>query len=641
MIKIALGFDIGTQFCYAGYFVKVKGTYKFMPAFNKDNIKFGIPSTVAVTVGADGSITTYRVGVDADDQVKDGLAYKTTNSVKELIQYEINDYDRVNFRDFAGNVPENIKPTSKQRLFNELLKYMAKMIKTQLGISYKNDYEIVAINFACPNIKKSNQGNSDGKDYKDLIKKELAEVFKGDNIANDVHYNVHFEGDLGGLLASKFYSGYDKIITVDIGAGTSDFAIIQSQGNLIDLSTSYSVLFGGLDFDAFFLNEAYQKGKDLSGSPADFICKCKKWLFDSGDLDDDNIDIQFVKNLLSDRKQAINEKLHDLGNYNFDNDEFNRGRQIKYNWGNFCGKLKEIVEQCNHSDRILVLLLGGTSRIPFIKQTILDKFKKKRINIDLEYLTDNEDAKTAGITDANFISYAAAFPEELLKEIISVKSGSITMRHSHVAVDPKIITMRPCQPIAVLFNNLQNKYCYCIIANAPNGESKQYFLSQIAMHDIYSSSREWPPTFSPAENVYQLSVDNLLPRGTMQLIPTSDVQFTHSGGLIGEFGCYDANNESLGIIKVTSVEVYKNFKGQTDELDQFPNGLEENNRNAKTVINWQYGTCYNYGFNIGRWNGALQLAIYNAQSKEAYYGDDDTVDDLLKSYYELERYLET
>lgn len=642
MIKIALGFDIGTQFCYAGYFVKDKSAnYKFMPAFDKINIKFGIPSTVAVSVGADGrSITTYLAGKDADDYVKEGKAYKTTNSVKELIQYKIYDYDHVNFKDFAGNVPENIEATSKHKLFNALLTYMADKIKTQLYSSYKNDYQIVAINFACPNIKKRNQGNFDGEEYKDLIKKELAEVFTvfGNNIANDVHYNVHFEGDLGGLLASKFYSGYDKIITVDIGAGTSDFAIIQPRQNLIDVSTSYSVLFGGLDFDAFFLNEAAKAGVNLFDQTAGLMCEYKKWLFDSGDLDD-NINIEYVKNRLSDRKQAINEKLHNLRNYNFDNDIFNEARKIKYGWNDFCDKLDWIVKQCNHSDKILVLLLGGTSRIPFIKQTILGKFKERDIKIKLEYLADNKDAKAAGITDANFISYAAAFPEKLLNETISVRGGGITMRRDHALVYHKVITMRPCQPIAVLCKDLKNKYCYCIIANAPNGEAKQYFLSQIPLHDIYRSSKELPPTFSPTENVYQLSVDSSLPRDTMQLIPISSVPMKDSGELIGEFECYDANNNSLGQVKVTSIEVYTNFKGQTDEVDQFPNGLEESMRDAKNVIDWLYGTCYNYDFSIGRWNGALQLAIYNEGNKQAYYGNDDTVDDLLKSYYELEKYL--
>lgn len=593
MTEIVLGLDLGTQFCYMGY-LKVnqeEGKLKFVPAFDSVNMPLGIPSTIAVRV-RDENRYELVAGSSAEQEVEKNMAKPTEKPIKEFIR------DQANCLDSKIEICKDYSQAkfSVIELVTTWIRDLYGTISTSLKRSFGNDYKIIQVNFACPNLSASNINTTET--YIDLIGRTLKNVF-GDKCV----VNVQLESNLGASLVNKvfdheIYSVYDDVITIDIGAGTTDIAVFtRSEDNENKIKPTTSVYFGGRDIDRLLSYEVEKVIPKLNFTSimqnSVELCKYKKWLFHSvNDNEYNSITgiIDSIRNRESQLREGIKDDISIVGG-------------VADHWDNFRHAIRSVISK--YSDKnVLVLLLGGTSRIPFIKDEIQRQLRGHigAGEFTIKYLTDDCVTEKFGITDANFIAYAAAYINHIRAAIDEAPKGKDLGPKEPDKTDPgekpekpkRVVEMVAGAPFVYVIKVTDGSY-HIIADTRPDG-NKKYFLTSKAYHAVTEADKTVCKEFCPNELIYSIYMEDPLPEGTTKLIPRA--------GYPNQYRCNDENGT---VIKAkTAPQQITSYLGV---------------KKAIVNNNHYYGTCYDYNLETSL-DKRLQVTIYyNDANRTAIYGD--------------------
>ena len=401
-----------------------------------------------------------------------------------------------------------------KEILNVLMSALNATIKKYLDndSNLSDGYNIEEIHFACPNLSQKDDINDEStlNKYIETLRHVIECAF-GSTVDISVHLEGLFGIELVTALLGKKSNEYTNIITIDIGAGTTDNAISvnstaheSSKKNDMDVICLNSAYFGAQNIDEIIVNSANNiKGGNnydyLKKNPY-AICNIKKWLFESGNVDD-KIDSRLEENK-SYLKSAVINEMNIMDNF----------RNYEHMIDNISQKLCKIK---NDNSSFLVVLLGGTSRISFLKDEIENNFKKKHLKFKIKYLYELVDeTHHQDINDANFMAYAAAhnntypkcFSRSAPKAKIETKFISVIQRVGA----PNIIAVK------LVGGN------YAIIAS-PDPEGNPYFLTKDAYRSVNVREEDdkevktYPPTFDLKSVLYYFSTNETIPDDTTEL----------------------------------------------------------------------------------------------------------------------------
>lgn len=388
-MEIKLGLDIGTQYCYAGYYNN-QGNQEnqevFVSAVKRDDgDDNGIPTDICYNKNGRGDkYSNLLFGYDADDlRGQDGYCFLQLGTSLKTFARGI-----INYEDTPIYIGSEQFQFSK--VFNGFIKYIAKKINENLQKKFGDNYILKEIRIAYPNTKDTVTNN-----YKEKLCQEVANVFKINYL--DVKVNpesVYAEHFFKQIYEAKSSMKLDKFCTIDVGGGTTDFALMiwDSNQNRYKFEFIESIDFGGKYIDKLMYKAAdYSKADNI---PASKCIKHKIWLFDiAGDGEP-------IPNRIT-RKYEILENFNSKLQEQAQNQEENQYQHYK-----------DMLKKCNlksleSAGKCLYVLMGGSSVLPCVKQALLDLSTGADKDSYILNLTDIA-KEEFGTTNANFLAMALA-----------------------------------------------------------------------------------------------------------------------------------------------------------------------------------------------------------------------------------------
>lgn len=395
--NVTLGIDIGTQFCFAGY---VKNGAFF--SMNGDNInfkKYGIPTAIAFRKEADGTYS-YLCGQAAIDKAGNGEYYLISQSLKTQLRKKERFQVTAGMTDFTFDF-EDTKNQLKEFLISLLL---------SIDYNQLSEMKIDKIVVAYPNV------SDDGNSYTNILKETLSGVICGLEEDKRSYYakNVDIETVCEGKLASVAMAEHlglrndEDIMTVDVGGGTIDLALISGGTKKLLRSKSYD---NGIkrEVEGEYSNIVPSNQPYISG---DFKSKC----FSNEEITD---------SIVACIPGCYNEC------YNCWNCEKREIKEMRTSLKNTYKKIFEYVLKvlliqhgCHHLN---ICLLGGGSNMIFIQEALKQAFSDLGYNnirywtitptngngYEVVYNQKDKSVNEKNITTANFLAYAAALFGEL------------------------------------------------------------------------------------------------------------------------------------------------------------------------------------------------------------------------------------
>ncbi len=199
----------------------------------------------------------------------------------------------------------------------------------------------------------------------------------------------------------KFTSGY--IMVFDLGGGTLDVSLVDIKGKVIN--TKGFPKLGGKDWDAEIVSDMIRRYRALNNSTVEEISESKKFAMQER--------AEFIKKQLTDTNEDYvageDEKTFDLGgelfNYTLSKKQFNDMTRWRMDLAMDC--IDQILEESkkvysiSKEDIVRVLLVGGSSRMDQVEQSIISRYpvfkgkiKKynpdKAIAIGAAYIVENK-----------------------------------------------------------------------------------------------------------------------------------------------------------------------------------------------------------------------------------------------------------
>lgn len=389
MEKIILGLDIGTQYCYSGFY---DNNGNFISVVKNDNIEedYGIPTDVCFNSGGSGSTIYDKLlfcyDADAARCPEDdyGREIDTSQYKFSFVGTSLKAFARSNLNYETSYLRMGDEKFQFSIVFEKFICEVANIIKKNLRKLFNNNYELAEIRLAYPDVKDAQPNN-----YKGKLKEKVAEAF---NLKlDDVKLNeesVYSENFFRRIYNDKSSTRLSKFCTIDVGGGTTDFAFMEWDEKKGEYIPHYinSANFGGKYIDTVMYSCAgVENDEDIQASTK---IKHKRWLFNiSGES-------RFIENQEANRKSIL-DKFHD---------EINKSNS---NYLSFLNKLEECgriatVKSITRG-RPIYILMGGSCVLPCVKEAL----KEKGVNEDeIEYFTDI--AKGYGVTNANFLAMASA-----------------------------------------------------------------------------------------------------------------------------------------------------------------------------------------------------------------------------------------
>lgn len=360
---IILGMDPGTAFFYAAYIDKDKN---FVQAVSDQNKTFGVPSIIAYKkIGGDN--IEYRFGTQVNpDMCSLGDPLKTRLRNGESVFY-------------TTEKDGTVRTHNTKALLGSFIRYLKNEV-----IKVTEDANIKKIVMGYPNSK-----NKNSDEYKQVLEEKVLEQFPGVSVI------VKTEADLAADLLLKLdYDNFKgkNVLIVDVGAGTTDIAVASwnDKDECFEIEDTKSVDFGGATIDDWLIADT-----DIPKLSPQKLIENKKWIYGEG-----------------------GEKIYGRKSKEYYRDYINEQLNKDVGGGSKRDLLYEAIE-ATISDRMIkqiagtmleIVLIGGSSRLPFIQEYIEDVLRHKKIE-KYEFLhVENIGAgKEYGVTDSNFIAFAAAW----------------------------------------------------------------------------------------------------------------------------------------------------------------------------------------------------------------------------------------
>lgn len=365
---ITLGLDIGTQYCYAGYYDE---NGEFRTAFGVNNVgeDHGIPTDVAYSR-------------QYNQQFKYGFEAR-----------EIREGDDINWRflELKDSLKTRMRRASDDSAIiaefdNKSLKETIQGFLEYIFRQLKDRRSIYEIRVAFPDTTSSGtqaEAYSYAKNLQDLVaqafslKKEKVTVKTESEYAADLLKRI-FQHNNNGNPPTRF-------CTIDVGAGTTDISSAEWNPRAGRYQATF---FGAVDFGGKDVDAAIKQRARISDRTSDFqMLRYKRWLFETAGGQSASIsrfERDDLKNGLKDAvENAINEQI-----------------------GGLSESIRSALEEASiFSDGGTIILMGGSSVLPFVGDKVRDIIAQSN-NIDIIQLT--EIGSDFRVSNANFLAMAAA-----------------------------------------------------------------------------------------------------------------------------------------------------------------------------------------------------------------------------------------
>ena len=405
-MRVKIGLDIGSGFITATV-IEMKGDkYQRKNVF----VEEAIPSTI---VANRDRITDILFGLAAADKLNDMRTtrrryYKTSAPIKTIMRQTVNwdtELVKINYPSDTGTQIGKIS-----NVVEGLLKY----IKEEILRGYKDlGYDISDVQIDMVGIAYPNQRDIASINYSSKLKEIVKKVFSVDEehiIVNEEAYYIGFLLNNMGILDSN-----EVGMIIDVGAGTTDIAVVQSgnPGNIIERG-SYD--FGGSIADNIIEKKWRDTLKDVS--PQGMI-NTKKWLF--------NISGDGVTSGAIDSDDSKEEVLSTEFNSNGTRIYATKLSGLCETIGNIINKKIGEISSGLNKNRFRIVFTGGSCNLPHVIDSVREKvsqvFRRNDVDAKIETIildqykkNDSEtqtEAKKRNIDNETFMSYAVALDMEL------------------------------------------------------------------------------------------------------------------------------------------------------------------------------------------------------------------------------------
>lgn len=372
---ITLGLDIGTQYCYAGYYDE---NARFQVAFPCDGTgaEYGIPTDVAYNKDT----KRFKFGFDARQQRSSGDGewrfLPGDTSLKTLM------------RAYCEENPSYAFGYRLEYVMRQFLQYIAGEIRNHI----EENRIFERINIAFPDV------TAEGTHYfAQKLRELVAEAFEIGQEKVFVKSESEYAADLLKRIFNKQGNLPPSFCTVDVGAGTTDISLVR----LTENREYVSEFFGAFDFGGKYIDQELINMGAVSRNASDIqMLGYKKWMFGEAGglsisggrsaedcrntvrqyLSENGKVIELLSRLIP-REETVNESLHDF---------FDRPGESK--------------PSCT------IIAMGGSSTIPWVSEKIEFgmQFYGKRYGITMTMRRLEEIGRDFGATNSNFLAMAAA-----------------------------------------------------------------------------------------------------------------------------------------------------------------------------------------------------------------------------------------
>lgn len=405
-MRVKIGLDIGSGFITATVIEMKGGEYKRKNVF----VDEAIPSTI---VANQGRITEILFGRAAADKLNDMSTtgrryYKTSAPIKTIMRQTVNwdtELVKINYPSGTGtqigkisNVVEGFLKYIKEEILSGY-KYLGYDISDvqidMVGIAYPNQRDIASINYSSK--------------LKEIVEKAFS-VDEEHIIVNEEAYYIGFLLNNMGILSEG-----EVGMIVDVGAGTTDIAVVQSgnPGNIIERG-SYD--FGGSIADNIIENKWRDTLRDVS--PQGMI-NIKNWLF--------NISGDGVTSVAIDSDDSKRRVLSTEFNSNGTHIYATKLSGLCETIGNIINKKIDKISSGINKNRFRIVFTGGSCNLPHVIDAVENEvsqvFRKNDVDAKIETIildqykkNDSEtqtEAEKRKINNETFMSYAVALNLEL------------------------------------------------------------------------------------------------------------------------------------------------------------------------------------------------------------------------------------
>lgn len=473
---ITLGLDIGTQYCYAGYYDE---NARFQVAFPCDGTgaEYGIPTDVAYN----RSTKRFKFGFDARQQRSSGGSewgfLSGDTSLKTLMRGAFRTSSLVFGRHGLEEVME------------QFLQYIAGEIRNHIG----RDRIFERINIAFPDV------TAEGTHYfAQKLRELVAKAFCIDQGKVFVRSESEYAADLLKRIFNKQGTLPPSFCTIDVGAGTTDISLVRLKERKY-----VSEFFGAFDFGGKYIDQELINMGAVPRNASDIqMLGHKKWMFEEagglsisglGDRSPEfyrNTVSQYLSkngnvrdllsNLIPESGESVNESLH----------------------GFFDGCWKSKIESCT------IIAMGGSSTIPWVSEKIGSgmQFYGERYGITMTMERLEEIGSDFGATNSNFLAMAAA------------SYGKDICYGQRQAINPRTDNWSSFTYAVKAYDG--DDEVYVILARRGRSERKETERNECATRQTANGE---PIDFDPGRNLFRLELKKDLPE-RMSEIKGEDIE---------------------------------------------------------------------------------------------------------------------
>lgn len=362
---ITLGLDIGTQYCYAGYYNE---NGEFQTAFGVDNVgeDNGIPTDVAYHSSKGLLSFGYVARDDREKNDKNWSFLKLEDSLKTRMRCASDD--------------SAIIAEFDNKSLTETIQGFLKYIFNRLNIDRRS---IDEIRVAFPDTTSSGT-QAEAYGYATKLQELVMGAF---NLSRE-KVLVKTESEYAADLLKRIFQHRSnrnqptRFCTIDVGAGTTDISSAEWDG---DNNRYKATFFGAVNFGGKNVDKIIQDITEISNQTSDLqMLKYKRWLFGTAMGQEDASIINFDRGDLE--RKVVN----------------NINRQI----GGLSESIRSALREASiFSDGGTIILMGGSSVLPFVGDKVRDIIAQSN-NIDIIQLT--EIGSDFRVSNANFLAMAAA-----------------------------------------------------------------------------------------------------------------------------------------------------------------------------------------------------------------------------------------
>ena len=471
---ITLGLDIGTQYCYAGYYDE---NARFQVAFPCDGTgaEYGIPTDVAYN----SSTQMFKFGFDARQQrssvdSKWGFLSGDT-SLKTLM--------RGSFR-----TPSLVLGHKLEEVMEKFLQYIAGEIRNHIG----RDRIFERINIAFPDV------TAEGTHYfAQKLRELVAKAFRIDQGKVFVRSESEYAADLLKRIFNKQGKLPPSFCTIDVGAGTTDISLVRLKERKY-----VSEFFGAFDFGGKYIDQELINMGAVSPNASDIqMLGYKKWMFgEAGGLSISGVGDISAEDYCDTVKQYLSEngKVRDL----LSNLIPESGESVNESLHYFFNGCRESRSSCT------IIAMGGSSTIPWVSEKIESgmKFYGKRYGITMTMERLEEIGSDFGATNSNFLAMAAA------------SYGKDICYGQRQAINPRTDNWSSFTYAVKAYDG--DDEVYVILARRGRSERKETERNECATRQTANGE---PIDFDPGRNLFRLELKKELPE-RMSEIKGEDIE---------------------------------------------------------------------------------------------------------------------